>query len=170
MAEFSDLLLAIYRAARELPMEEFQDAALEIIKPVLAFDSCTWAASELSQDGLIVHSAHLYREPLYRLEAYEEVKTQDMVAFAVAANIGKPVNTHAPTVYQGRDNTGIREYARRYRHQNILATGSHDRDTQLLRSIGLYRADADQQYSQHDSNCAMPWCRISWRRSPSTAR
>jgi hypothetical protein len=54
-----DLLLTVYRAARERPIEEFQDFTLRLLKPLLQFGSAAWGAGTLLEPGLAVHIAHL---------------------------------------------------------------------------------------------------------------
>ena len=39
------ILLELYRGARELPVPEFQELALALIKPVLRFDSGIWGVN-----------------------------------------------------------------------------------------------------------------------------
>jgi DNA-binding CsgD family transcriptional regulator len=159
LEQFSELLLSVYRAAREMPLAQFQDAALELVKPALPFDACRWATGTASPASLVFHSAHFHQDPPGNIDDYEAVKEQDTVAFAVLANMGATVNFHAPTLYRGRSKSGIRGYARRYRHENGLVTASQLPHKGVWHAISLYRADADRQYAERERRlcqCLVP--------------
>lgn len=154
MEKLSNLLLAIYQAARELPLTEFQDGVLGLAKAVLPFDSCTWGTGTLTPQGLVFHSVHLHEEHPDRVRLYEEVKDQDAIPAVVKARPGTTLNVHPLTFYRGRDQAGIRDYARRCGHQNSLVTGWVHPKTQLAPWVGLYRADPDWHFSEPERKLA----------------
>jgi hypothetical protein len=45
----SPVLLALYRAARELPAQSFEGRALHLIKPLLSFGSSIWGAALVAE-------------------------------------------------------------------------------------------------------------------------
>lgn len=153
-AALSELLLRIYRAAHEQAPDAFHDAVLELLRQQIPFDSCTWGIGEVRHEGLIVHSAHLHREIPSRYLGYEEIKGQDTVAFQAAANPGRTLNFHFPTLYQDRSKRGIREYARRVRHANELITGRIPGEGMPLTWIALFRADPDHQFTEEQRQLA----------------
>jgi len=148
MEELSAVLLALYAAAREVTLGEFQDAALALIQPLVAFTSAAWGSGRILADGLAHHSVHLVGDPPDRLMDYEEVKHQDIAAFTVGKNPGRAFAFHAPSLYSDRRYAGIREYARRWEHQSYILASRMDQESGLLHWVGVYRGDGDDQYSE----------------------
>lgn len=149
MDELSAVLLALYGAARKVVMGEFQDAALALIYPLIAFSSAAWGTARIRDDGVVLHSVHLSGDPPDRLIDYEEVKSQDTAAFLVRQNPGRALIFHAPTLYRDSQHSGIREYAKRWKHQNYILA-SRPTDSGLLAWIGVYRGASDDHYSEAD--------------------
>lgn len=97
--ELSSLVLTLYRAARELPLEEFQTAALTLIKPTLPFDSGWWASGRLTASEIAVHAVHLHDKSPEFLTGYEGVKDQDVAPSMLLTQGGGIYRFHMPTVY-----------------------------------------------------------------------
>ena len=150
MEELSGVLLGLYTAAREVGMGEFQDAALALIQPLVAFACATWATGRILSGGVVHHGVHLMGEPPDRLIDYEEVKHQDIAAFKIGKNPGRAFAFHAPSLFRERRYAGIREYAKRWQHQNYVLTSRFDQDSGLLEWLGVYRGDAFDQYSERE--------------------
>jgi DNA-binding CsgD family transcriptional regulator len=146
--ELSAVLLALYAAAREAPLCAFQDTALALIAPLVAFTSAAWGSGRILADGLKHHSVHLLGDPPDRLMDYEEVKHLDTAAFTVGQNPGRAFAFHAPSLYRERKFAGIREYATRWEHENYVLASHHDTEAGLLHWIGIYRPDTCSQYSE----------------------
>lgn len=64
--DFSELLLRLYRLSHELPIEAFQDAALDLVKPVLPFDSSMWGTATRTDRGIDIHTIHLHNQQIGR--------------------------------------------------------------------------------------------------------
>ena len=120
---FNDLLLKVYRAAGELPVGEFQDAALGLVRERLRFNSAVWAQGQNLQKGVAVHSAHLYNEPLEMILDWQRINDRDLVVEKVTRNVGHAQNINARTLYPGREHSVMREFSSRYGHQNLLIIG-----------------------------------------------
>ncbi|HXZ54658.1 MAG TPA: LuxR C-terminal-related transcriptional regulator, partial [Burkholderiales bacterium] len=150
MEELSSVLCGLYGAAREVGMGEFRDVALALIQPLVAFTSATWAIGKILSHGVVHHDVHLVGEPPERLIDYEEVKHQDIAAFKIGNNPGRAFVFHAPSLYRQRRYVGIREYAKRWEHQNYVLTSRFDQDSGLLQWLGVYRGDAFDQYSERE--------------------
>lgn len=146
----SGLVLQLYRAAKEQPPTGFHDAALEILKAHLAFDSCTWGIGSLSAQGLSVHSAHLYREMPARYVGYDELKHGDSVAFQTVARPGRTLNFHLPTLFGNRSKRALREYTMRVRHLNELVTTHAEGAGRPVQWIALFRGRTDEQFSERE--------------------
>ena len=147
---FSSLLLALYRAAREMPAAEFQDAALLLLKPVLAFDSSIWGSGALSDAGLAVHAIHLHEQPADLIDEWQRVSHQDTAAYECATRPGWVMNVHIPELYRDEHKAAIRDYATRFGIQNALIVSYQRRDMPLVNWISLYRSDAGRTFSEAD--------------------
>jgi DNA-binding CsgD family transcriptional regulator len=147
---YNDLLLRLYRAAQELPITDFQDAALNFLKPVLPFDSSLWGTAAHTADGADIHTVHLHNKSHEMLAAYEEVKHQDT---AVGAMFAQPRATRGFNLERWFSEPGqreIREVMRRFGIENMLATTVNDLDTRFAHWILLYRADRHADYSAEE--------------------
>jgi len=145
--QLSDLLLAIYRAARDLPLTEFQDAVFNSIKPVLKFDSRTWGTGTLTPRGLVFDSVQRQEEHPDRVR--QEVMDQGTTPSIAKATPESIPNTPPPTFHSGYDKADTSHHARPCGHRNCLVTviGRTDPETQLVRWVALHRADPEAYLS-----------------------
>ena len=137
----SQLLLQLYRNAQELPVGEFQDAALNLIKPVLPFDSSLWGTAATTAEGGDIHTVHLHNQSPAMLEAYGPVKHQDT---AMAAMFAQPRATRAFHLESWCADPGqreIRDVMRQFSIENMLATTVHNLHTKFAHWLLLYRGD-----------------------------
>jgi len=144
--DFSALLLKLYRTSAETALETCQDAALEVIKPLLPFDTCMWGmATYLDGQGIDIHSIHLHNEPQAMIEEYEPVKHLDTAASAMA---GLPQLTtrgfHNPSYFAGPERSELRDYLHRFGHENSFITAYTDQRTGATQWLTLFRADVEQ--------------------------
>lgn len=150
LQRYSELLLRLYRMAQDLPIAEFQDAALGLVKGVLPFDSSLWGTAAPSQGGPDIHTVHLHNKSPEMLPAYESVKHQDS---AVAAMFAQPRATrgyHLETWFADPGQKEIRDMMRRFEIENMLATTVIDPSTRFAHWILLYRADRDAGYTPEE--------------------
>ncbi len=154
MEQFSELLLALYRASRERPLAEFQDLALELAKTCLRFDSSMWGSASFGTDGLAIHHVHLHNEPEEMVAAYETLKHKDSAMFELWRRNGGTLSFSAAERLAGKDKRDAREHTRRFGHENILLTCNVDKRHQFVQWISLYRADEDEIYSERERRIA----------------
>ena len=149
--EFNELLLQLYRIARELPISEFQDAALNLVKLVLPFDSSLWGTAEGKDDGVDIHTVHLHNQAPEMLAAYEPVKHLDT---AVAPLFALPRATRGfnnlEAWFPEPGQREILNVMRRFEIENMLATIVTDQRTKFAHWILLYRAASSATYSADD--------------------
>lgn len=147
----SQLLLRLYRMAQDLPITDFQDAALGLVKGVLPFDSSLWGTAAPSPEGPDIHTVHLHNKSPEMLPAYESVKHQDT---AVAAMFAQPRATrgyHLETWFADPGQKEIRDMMRRFEIENMLATTVIDPSTRFAHWILLYRAERDAGYTPEET-------------------
>ena len=148
MNEVLTLLLELYRGASERPFEEFQEFAIRLVQPALRFESARWGAGSLEPDGFKPGLVHLHNEPDESVASWEDVLAQDTIVPEVLARPGATVSAHVPSRYAGKDQAGIRDYARKYRHQNILATAFVAPGRGSAEWLSFYRGGADDCFSE----------------------
>lgn len=143
LQNFSDLLLRLYRHAHELPIDEFQDAALRLIKPVLPFDSCMWGTASRGTAGIDIHTLHLHNQSMEMIESYERVKHLDTAAAEVARRPRTTLAFNADMWFSSRHQGALREHGRRHEQANFFITSDVNAATGLVHWITLFRADAE---------------------------
>ncbi|MFZ4287189.1 helix-turn-helix transcriptional regulator [Variovorax sp. HJSM1_2] len=152
--DFSTLLLRLYRLAQELPIQQFQDAALAQIKLLLPFDSSMWGTGTVTSQGIDIHSVHLHEKSPEMLVAYEPVKHLDTATFRLAGKTNTVVAINAEQEYGGRaskDQADMREFLRRFQHENMLIVADSHPRTRFAHWVSLYRADPDAHCTPDES-------------------
>jgi len=148
----SKLILELYRAARETPVEEFQELALSLLKSQIPFRTAMWGEGETTSGGLVLNSVHLHNEPQEILHGWASLHRHDHLTDEVLADPKRAKICHAPQTH--RDAQDVLDFAQRYGHLNILAIADMSRsplDGHLHGGVvGLYRADKCAHFGQAD--------------------
>ncbi len=142
-ASMSDLLLRLYRLSQELPIDLFQDAVMELIKPVLPFDAAMWGTATTASEGIDVRTLHLHQKSPEMMIEYEQHKHLDSAA---ASFFGKGHGTrgfNSERWWSGAANAPFLDYVQRYDQNNIFITMDSDPRTNFMQWISLFRADPD---------------------------
>jgi DNA-binding CsgD family transcriptional regulator len=143
LPDFSALLLQLYRLSHELPIDAFQDAALELIKPVLPFDASMWGTATTGAEGIDVRTLHLFRKTPEMMVEYESHKHLDSAA---ASFFGKGRGTrgfNSARWWSGPADAQFLDYVRRYDQNNIFITMDSDPRSNFMQWVSLFRADPD---------------------------
>lgn len=144
-SNYNELLLRLYRLSYELPIDQFQDEALDLIKPVLPFDSSMWGSATLTSTGIDVHTIHLHRQPPEMLQAYEEIKHLDTAAMQVAAEPSATLAFHADSWFCAPAQKPLREYGKRFGQSHFFIGAAVNPTTRFTRWLTLFRAN-DRAY------------------------
>lgn len=142
---YNKLLLHLYRLSHELPLTYFQDAALELIKPVLPFDSSMWGSATLTPKGIDVHTLHLHRQSPEMLEAYEEIKHLDTAAALAAQKPASALAFHTDSWFGSTAQKPLRAHGKRFGQAHFFIGGAVNLQTRFTRWLTLFRAD-DRAY------------------------
>jgi DNA-binding CsgD family transcriptional regulator len=152
--DLNDVLLSLYRASREIPVGEFQTAALELIKPSLRFTAAQWGTGPITANAASKRSVHLYNDAPDAAAAYEEIKEQD-IPVQIALKRGKGIfRYNVKTLLRGKRHAGIRAYAVRLEHQNVILACDADMANKLLKWMSFYRANDADYYTAADRRFA----------------
>ncbi len=148
LADYSHLLLRLYRLSHEQPVDRFQDEALELLKPVLPFDSAMWGSATMTAQGIDIHTIHLHRQPAEMLAAYEEVKHLDTAAQAVTLRPSETMAFDARAWFNGRHQRALLDYGRRFEQSHFFIGGTLNPATRFTRWLSLFRASPEAHCSE----------------------
>lgn len=81
----SAFLLDLYRFARELPLEDFQERVLQRFAEVLPFDSAWWGMAALDRE---LHSSFPFRVPQELVDHWCSIRDHDLMADALMRSPG----------------------------------------------------------------------------------
>jgi DNA-binding CsgD family transcriptional regulator len=144
-SDFPQWLLHLYRLAHSERLEEFQDAALRLLKPVVAFDSAMWGTAATRQDGIDVHTLHLHEKSPEMMVGYEEFKHLDT---APVSMYGQPFSTRGFSTdhwFHRPHERGYRDFLHRHEQRHMFITLEHDPQQSWGHWITLFRADPNAQ-------------------------
>jgi DNA-binding CsgD family transcriptional regulator len=144
LSHYSDLLLAIYRQAQELPVDQFQDSVLDTLKHYLPFDSSMWGTATMTAGGIDIHSLHLHNTTQRMIDEYQEVKHLDEAAMRVTQCKTATLAFCANTDFPGTELAPLRDYMHRFQHENLFITSDVNPITRFVHWVSLYRAQASQ--------------------------
>ncbi|WP_439518201.1 response regulator transcription factor [Hydrogenophaga sp.] len=150
-AELSAILLRLYRLSHELPIAEFQNAALHLVREALPFDSSMWGTATNTPQGIDIHTIHLHNQPEEMLTAYEEVKHLDTAAQTAGRQSRSTLAFNAGEWFSGRAQAPLREYGRRFNQANFFISSDFDPNTQFVHWLTLFRADETARGTHQDS-------------------
>jgi len=143
--QFNAMVLKLYRASAETPLASFQDTALEILKPLVPFETSMWGTAVYEAGkGLDIHTIHLHNQSHEMLEAYAPLKHMDTCADQVSGLPSVTKGFHSPTVFADPKKRVYREFLTRFGHENVLISAQTDMHTGFTQWVTLFRADADQ--------------------------
>jgi DNA-binding CsgD family transcriptional regulator len=145
--QLSAVLLSLYRSARELPLRSFQEQALQLIKPLLKFDSAIWGSGTTDGQRIAPSAAHLHEVDPLALMEWKAINGKDKVTHLAVQNIGSTVHAHIATLYAESEDAAFRAYAARWKRRDLLATGMPEAKPGELQWISLYRHH-DALYSE----------------------
>jgi DNA-binding CsgD family transcriptional regulator len=150
LTEFSQLLLVLYRNAQELPVSQFQDAALQAVKPLLHFDGCTWGTGTMTAQGVDVHSMHRYRFSDAMFAAFGRVAHQDSAAVRVTSQPRMTIGFSAEEEFHRPEQAGIREFASEYGQHHCFITCDINPLTRFAHWVSLFRSDPARRCRQEE--------------------
>lgn len=150
MKAFGDLLFGLYRQVHTTPPSEFQTQAMDAVRQVLAFDSALWGTGAMSQQGAVVHSVCVYRQPPEMMQSWEHIKQHDAVSFEAFNRCGQTVNAALTTdpEWQARFHPDAMAHVKRYGMEHVLATFNADPLLRLFTAVSFYRADPAQAFTE----------------------
>ncbi|WP_439589641.1 helix-turn-helix transcriptional regulator [Hydrogenophaga sp.] len=149
-ADLSTLLLRLYRLSHELPITEFQDAALNLVREALPFDSSMWGTATNTPQGIDIHTIHLHNQPEDMLAAYEEVKHLDTAAQTAGRQPRSTLAFNARDWFDDPGQARLREYGKRFDQANFFISSDFNPSTQLVHWVTLFRANENARCTDRE--------------------
>jgi hypothetical protein len=150
----NELLIRLYALSHEQPMAHFQNTALALLKPVVAFDAAIWGTATTGTNGIDIHSFHLHNKAADMVTGYEEVKHLDS---ASSGMFDQPKATRAfdsKSFFDGRDKQPIRSFMTKFEQPHFLLStdlkAQTNSNASLLHWLTLYRAKQNAHYNEAD--------------------
>ncbi len=146
-------LLAMYRAASELPTLEFQEFALKLARSRVRFVAAMWGCGYFSSgDSLddlrpIKSLCHQHETDPDGLAEWQSLRTRDK---AVPLLFKRPLTMfgfHSPSLFSGKDDGDMRDYARRFGRQNALMMALSTPQNALVEWCSLFRPGEEDRFS-----------------------
>lgn len=141
----------LYRAAQEMPLEGFQDAALSALTQYIRFGTAVWFTGEHSLGQFHFHRLHLFGLPHEMLKHIVANSRRFHRPLEIStARPGVAHEFYAPDLYQGAENAPALECARQLRleRQLLIAHMEHRSDTGEW--LSLHRAADQDRFSEGD--------------------
>lgn len=145
------LIIELYRAAQEMPVDEFREFSMGLLKSLVPFDSAMHGSGPLMQQGMQIQEIYMHNKPIEQLVDYSAIAHADPVLRAARANPGKMIRFHPPTLFAGKEKRHLFDYAKRYEHGNGMSTVHVDHDSPHAQIFGMWRADKDRHFLKQDS-------------------
>ena len=152
MYAIGELLLEIYRAAANLPPDEFPEAMMSLVHAVMQFDSARLLSTFLTEETAVVSGCLMFNIPPENARDWEEIQHADLVLPHVLAHRGVPLSFNSPVLFAQPKHAVIRDYATRYGHQNGLVMVLDDPATGHTDGLSFYRKNQDAQFELRDMN------------------
>lgn len=144
LSHYSKILLDIYRLAQELPVEEFQDGVLCVLKAYLPFDSSMWGTAQMTATGIDIHSLHLHNTTQAMIDAYEKVKHLDKAAMQVSARPTATMGFNTAIDFSDAELKPYKSFLEEYRHENFFITSEINPMSRFAHWVSLYRFERRQ--------------------------
>jgi DNA-binding CsgD family transcriptional regulator len=146
-----DFALQLFRAAQDVPMGEFQDAALAALKALVPFRAAVWFSAEMRRDGIRFHGIHLHDLPASALDDFVTISMQAPQAFvAAAASPGRAHSLFAPVLYPVPGAEVALRFARQHRQERQLLVADVAAPAARGEWLSLYRPQTHAPFDLRD--------------------
>lgn len=152
-------LLRLYQAAWEYPVPMFQDHALELLRPLIAFEGAWWGRASTGWKAQ-VHSSHRVRLPEDVAERLNRTDPTNLVAMRTRNEPGRAL-AFGPAEWAKHPDTAA--LAGHMGIQHALCVSQTDEATGQASFISLARNQPKRRFSEREQGLFESWCRIFFR-------
>lgn len=152
----SQMLFALYEAARQPSVHEFQQQAVQLLLQHLPFDNAFWGAGTRIDGHSHVHSAYVWNMPLDAVDLLNLTEEKNIVARVCAASPGVAHAFDAEALYASAETALLARYQR---VSQVCCIATIDRSSNLVGFLGLGRERPQPAFAAADQawlNLLMP--------------
>lgn len=118
-------------------MDEFREFSMGLLNSFVQFDSARYAGVMLTQQGMQVEDFFLRNKPVEAITDYAMITHADPVLRALRSNPNRLIRFHPPTLFAGKGNRPLFDYAKQFEHANGMAALCIDQDTLHAQSLSI---------------------------------
>lgn len=159
---FSRTLREIHCLSREAPVAGFQDAAFEVMKALVRFDTGYWGGGREPVEAVAIHYQHLHRLPAEEMSmAFEMVKSRPKHVEFISRCIA---NAGQAQVFDTRE-AGLDDFYDQFGVDQVVTLYQQDADLGLYHVISLYRG-GEERFTEQERQLfesAVPHLWDAWR-------
>jgi DNA-binding CsgD family transcriptional regulator len=163
----SDLLLQLYRLAREGQAPAFKEQAFALVKQYLPFESGLWGAMTVfSPDRTHVHWVFLDRQPMEMIENWQKYSAHDPSHSDAIQALGHTIIVNLSSSKEAvRYHPKLIEHGHTYDICHSLSMVTHDPILSLRNAISFFRGWSGKRYTEAERRFAdelMPHLMEAW--------
>ncbi len=163
----NELLLRLYRLAREADAPAFKERAFALIKEYLPFESGLWGAMTVfSPDRTHVHWVFLDHQPMEMIENWQKYSAHDASHADAVEVLGRTITVNLSSPKEAvRYHPKLIEHGHTYDICHSLSMVTHDPVLNLRNAISFYRGWSGQKYSESErrfADAVMPHLVEAW--------
>lgn len=168
LAEFSGLILSLYRTARETSVHDFQSQVITQLRTHIDFDAAWWGVCGKIGNRIVIFQSFFYNLPATFYTEWSAISAHDHLAYAVTSNPG--VTILATDEASDADDIGrfIQHHAIQSALSTLLPASSSGLGLflSLYRSVGVASFNEDERaFVQVTTPHLMESWQDNWRRS-----
>ncbi|MET0658866.1 MAG: helix-turn-helix transcriptional regulator [Steroidobacteraceae bacterium] len=149
----TDLLLALYRMAREVPLSHFRASAFETIRQRIPFDSANCGTVTCDGIGIVPRELYFYNQPQEEiLSAYSELRGEDILHVRLAQNPGITHRFGPEDFSHFGASARFRDHCRAFAHVHVLATLLKIADTPYHTLVVLTRSNTRRPFTSSEQS------------------
>jgi len=149
LATLNQVIVALYRQGREIPLRSYQNWALDQLRSLIPFDSAWWGNA--AAEPLKIHWIHLLNCDESFLADYEPYMQQDYFREALMARPGETINMSDLTTREDFVRTEIyKNVGKRYHVEWSLGTLLIEPASSLQEFLTVWRHDAAHPFTESE--------------------
>jgi DNA-binding CsgD family transcriptional regulator len=149
--KLSRFALDLYRSCRDLPVDRYQQAALDSLKSHVPFDAGKWVSGHMSGHVPVVHSVKLINRPPAMHTDYERIKHLDFLARETVTHVNSALLFNAIRARPDLPSEML-AYLKKWRTSHVAVCATVDPFTDLATGIALWREAPDDPFTE-DQRC-----------------
>jgi len=148
IAQFSQLLLDLYQAARELDVPRFQEGAVKILQRYIAFDSCWWGTGTQIDGHHHIHSSYILNMPDDMGELLNMTEHHNVVAQRSAAEPNRALRYSQADLYSNPATAFMSQHAGL---QQVMCVSTLHPTSRLVNFLSVARHSPEPPFADDEA-------------------